>query len=224
MLDEIKAIIFDMDGSLLDSMWMWPEVDRMYMEKYSLSMPDDFYQAIQGKSYTEMAQYFLDTFPSLECTLCDIQNEWTDMTRELYRTKVPLKPGAGEFLKRMKNAKILMGIATSNGRELTDEALKALHIRRYFASVRTACEVPRGKPAPDVYLKVAEDLRVSPENCLVFEDIPNGLLAGTSAGMKVCAVEDEFSKPYEREKRKIADYYIHDYRQVWEQTYEKCGE
>lgn len=117
-----------------------------------------------------------------------------------------------------------MGIATSNGRELTDEALKALHIRRYFASVRTACEVPRGKPAPDVYLKVAEDLRVSPENCLVFEDIPNGLLAGKSAGMKVCAVEDEFSKPYEREKRKIADYYIHDYRQVWEQTYEKCGE
>ena len=62
MLKGKKAVIFDMDGSLVDSMWIWPEVDRIYMDKYGLTQPADFHKAIEGKSYTETAQYFVDTF------------------------------------------------------------------------------------------------------------------------------------------------------------------
>ena len=80
-----------------------------------------------------------------------------------------------------------------------------------------------GKPAPDVYLKVAEDLGVAPEECLVFEDVPNGILAGKNAGMKVCAVYDEFSEPDDPEKRRLADYYIRDFFQIMDHTYEICG-
>ncbi len=82
-----------------------------------------------------------------------------------------------------------------------DDTLEALKITSLFDSVRTACEVESGKPAPDVYLLVAKDMGVTPERCLVFEDVPMGILAGKNAGMKVCAVEDDFSKPQERKKR-----------------------
>lgn len=214
MLTGKKAVIFDMDGSLVDSMWLWPKVDDIYMKKYNLTMPENFHKEIEGMSFTETARYFLSTFPQLTCTVEEVQREWQDMTLKLYRTSVPLKPGAGEFLQRMKELGILMGIATSNSKELAEAVLDALHIREYFDTVRTACEVAKGKPAPDVYLKAAEDLQVKPSKCLVFEDIPNGILAGKNAGMTVCAVDDEFSKPQEEEKRMLADYYISHYSEV----------
>jgi 16S rRNA pseudouridine516 synthase len=223
MLENKKAVIFDLDGSLVDSMWIWPEVDIQYMKKYDLRAPMNFHKAVEGMSYTETAQYFLDTFPSLRCTLDDVRREWMEMTMDLYQTKVPLKRGAREFLERMHSMGVLMGIATSNARELVDATLKSLHIQDYFTSVRTSCEVSAGKPAPDVYLKVADDLRVSPESCLVFEDVPRGIEAGKNAGMTVCAVEDEFSKPDEREKRQLADYFIRDYYDIENCTYEICG-
>ncbi len=84
----------------------------------------------------------------------------------------------------------------------------------------TACEVPKGKPAPDVYLEAARRLGATPENCLVFEDVPMGIQAGKNAGMRVCAVEDLFSAEQIQEKRKLADYYISDYQQVLDHTYE----
>lgn len=223
MLENKKAVIFDLDGSLVDSMWIWPAVDVNFMKKYDLKQPENFHKAIEGMSYTETAQYFLDTFPSLECTLDDVRREWMDMTLDLYTTKVPLKPGAGEFLKNMRSSGILLGIATSNARELVDATLKALHIQNYFTSVRTSCEVAAGKPAPDVYLKVAEDLQVDPAQCLVFEDIPNGIEAGKNAGMTVCAVDDEFSRPDEAQKKRLADYFIRDYNDIKNRTYEICG-
>lgn len=214
MLTGKKAVIFDMDGSLVDSMWIWTEVDKIFMEKYHLTMPENFYKDIEGMSFTETAQYFLDTFPNLPCTLEDVKQQWQEMTMELYQTKVTLKPGAGEFLERMKEAGIRLGIATSNARALAEAALEALHVRRYFDVIKTSCEVAKGKPAPDVYLKAAEELHVKPEECLVFEDVPSGILAGKNAGMTVCAVDDLFSRPYEAEKRALADYYIRDYKEV----------
>lgn len=220
MLENKKAVIFDLDGSLVDSMWIWPEVDDIYMEKYNLTQPEDFHKAIEGMSYTETAQYFLDTFPSLECTLDDVREEWKNMTMELYASKVPFKPGAREFLEQMQEQGILMGIATSNARELVDAVLKALHAEEFFTSVRTACEVAAGKPAPDVYLRVAEDLNVDPKDCLVFEDVPKGIEAALNAGMTVCAVDDEFSRPDEAEKKRLADYFIHDYYDIKNNTYE----
>ena len=87
-----------MDGTLTDSMWIWPEVDRIFLKKYHLTPPPGFAKALEGKSYTETAQYFLDVFPELSCSLEDVQKEWIDMTLLLYQTHVELKPGAKGFL------------------------------------------------------------------------------------------------------------------------------
>lgn len=223
MLNKKKAVIFDMDGSLVDSMWIWPEVDRIYLNKYDLTAPATFHKDIEGMSYTETAQYFVDTFKTLDRTVEQVMQEWRDMTMELYATKVFPKPGAMEFLNEMKRRGVLLGIATSNDREIAEAALYARGLDTYFDSVRTSCEVAAGKPAPDVYLKVAEDLSVDPSSCLVFEDVPNGILAGKNAGMEVCAVDDEFSRRDEPEKKRLADYFIRDFYEIMNNTYEKCG-
>ena len=88
------------------------------------------------------------------------------------------------------------------------------NISEYFKSIRTSCEVEKGKPSPDIYLLVAKDLKVEPLRCLVFEDIIQGIMAGKNANMKVCAVYDEFSKDDEKEKIKLADYYIRSMREL----------
>lgn len=223
MLKGKKAVIFDMDGSLVDSMWIWTEVDRIYMEKYSLTEPETFHKDIEGMSYIETAQYFVDTFQTLRCTREEVMQEWRDMTVELYATKVFPKPGAVEFLDEMRRRGVLLGIATSNDRQIAQAALDAQGLSEYFSSVCTSSEVAAGKPAPDMYLKVAEDLGVAPADCLVFEDIPNGILAGKNAGMSVCAIDDDFSRRDEPEKKRLADYYIRDFYEIMNETYEKCG-
>lgn len=220
MLTNKDAVIFDLDGSLVDSMWIWPEVDHDYMTKHNLKMPRSLHDDIEGMSYTETAQYFLDTFPSLNCSIEDVKAEWLEMSFDKYMHKVPLKDGAREFLELGRERGIQFGIATSNTRELVDAVLDALQISDVFAAVATSCEVSAGKPAPDVYLKVASELSVDPKRCLVFEDIPNGILAGKNAEMTVCAVDDDFSKPLEERKRELADYYIHSYFDIMNHTFE----
>ena len=80
--------------------------------------------------------------------------------------------------------------------------------------IRTGCEVGQGKPEPDIYLSVARELGVAPGQCLVFEDVPMGILAGKRAGMEVCAVEDDFSAAQREKKRRMADYYIETYEEL----------
>ena len=88
---------------------------------------------------------------------------------------------------------------------------KVHNLRDYFTSIITGSEVKRGKPAPDIYLAVARELGTAPSRCLVFEDIVAGIIAGKNAGMRVCAVEDEYSSHDRERKKKLADYYIEDY-------------
>ena len=136
------------------------------------------------------------------------------MAFQKYTTEVTLKQGIREFLKEQKKRGLKLGIATSNGMELVTATLQALDIDKYFDSVHTSCEVEKGKPSPDIYLLVAGDLGVEPEKCLVFEDVPMGILAGKNAGMRTCAVEDAYSKAQDEKKRTLADYYIKNYDEI----------
>ncbi len=215
IFDNIKAVIFDLDGTLVDSMWMWHAIDVEFLGKYGYECPEDLHRMIEGMSFSETAVYFKERF-HLPLNLEEIKAIWTRMSIDKYRYEVPLKPGAGEFLELMKKKNIKCGIATSNGRELVDTVLDSLGIQEYFQAVTTACEVKAGKPEPDIYLYVAGQLGVEPKDCLVFEDIPAGILAGKRAGMKVCAVEDEFSHLLKEEKLALADEFIEDYFEILE--------
>lgn len=220
MLKNIEAVIFDVDGTLVDSMWVWQSVDHDYFERYHLTPPESFYDDIEGMSYSEVARYYLDTFPQITCTMEELMDEWTQMAHHKYLHEVPLKKGVRTFIEHMRGAGMKIGISTSNRKEMVQDMLKEFGMDPLFDAIHSACEAGAGKPAPDVYLMTAEALGVAPEKCLVFEDVPNGILAGKNAGMKVCAVEDDFSSAQEEKKRKLADYYIQDYDEIEQGTYE----
>lgn len=219
MLKDIQAVLFDLDGTLIDSMWVWKTVDKEYVKKYNLKEPEGFYRNIEGMSFIETARYYQEVFPQLNKTPEEIKQEWIDMVYEMYRTEVALKSGVKEFLKYLKDHNIQMGIATSNVVELARVVLEAHGILEYFGTICTACDV-KGKPAPDVYLNAASELMVAPEHCLVFEDVPKGIQAGLNAGMRVCAVEDLNSEALYGEKVELADYYIKDYRDLLANIYD----
>ena len=215
MLKNKKAVIFDLDGTLVDSMWMWKAIDIEYLGRFGFGLPPTLQKDIEGMSFSETAVYFKETF-QIPDSLKKIKEDWNQMAYDKYTKEVPLKKGAKEFLVHCKNNDIKLGIATSNSRELVEATLEALGIRDYFGCVMTSCDVAKGKPAPDVYLETAKRLNAEPAACLVFEDIEMGIMAGKNAGMEVCAVEDEFSMNQMEKKKKLADYYIKDYYEILE--------
>ena len=210
MMQNIDAVIFDMDGSLVDSMWMWRAIDVEYLGSFGIPLPEDLQSRIEGMSFAETAMYFKEHFPIPDTTE-DIMDTWNRMAWDKYLHEVPLKMGITEFLRSCRERGILLGIATSNSRELVENVAKVHNLRDYFTSIITGSEVKRGKPAPDIYLAVARELGTAPSLCLVFEDIVAGIIAGKNAGMRVCAVEDEYSSHDRERKKKLADYYIEDY-------------
>ena len=215
MFDNVKAVIFDLDGTLIDSMWMWKSIDIEYLGKYGMELPDDLQRTIEGMSFSETAVYFKNRFNIPE-SIEQIKETWNKMAWDKYANEVPLKSGAKKFLKLLKSKNIKIGIATSNSRELVNVVLKKHEIEDYFDTIRTACEVDKGKPAPDIYLAASKDIDVLPSDCLVFEDVIMGIKAGINAGMKVCAVYDEHSKDTDDIKKKEADYYIDSFEEILE--------
>lgn len=212
-LSDFKAVIFDLDGTLVDSMWMWEKIDIEYLGRYGIPLPDKLQESIEGMSFSETAVYFKERF-SLTDSLDKIKADWNDMACEKYCKEVPFKEGALAFLQFCKKHGIKLGVATSNSRELVDCVAKALDLHAYMDCIMTACEVKKGKPAPDIYLAVAKNLSVEPENCLVFEDILPGIQAGKNAGMTTCAIADAYSENVRTEKMELADYFIEDYNEL----------
>ncbi len=220
MLTGIKGIIFDLDGTMVDSMWMWRDIDMEFMRAHQLPYTENLERDIEGMSFRETAGYFVRTY-ALTQTIEELMAIWVDMAMDKYMHEVPAKPGLPAFLREMKRRGHRMGIATSNDRKLLDAAANAHGFYDYIDEVLTANEVARGKPAPDVFLAVAKKLGVLPQECLVFEDIPQGIRAGLAAGMRVCAVSDRYSQAQREEKRALAHYYIDSYEQVLVGTFER---
>ena len=136
MLENIKAVLFDLDGTLVDSMWMWEDIDIEYLGRYGYELPPELQKDIEGMSLSETAVYFKERF-SIPESLEEIKSTWMDMARDKYTNKVPLKPGAREFLVWLRQQGIRTGIASSNGIELVETVLKAQGIQEYLESVHT---------------------------------------------------------------------------------------
>ncbi len=213
MIKGIDGVIFDLDGTLVDSMWIWKNIDIEYLARFGQEFPLDLQSSIEGMSFSETAIYFKERF-DIPDSLDQIKSDWNGLAWDKYLYEVPLKEGVREFLEYLKEKQIPAGIATSNSKELVDLVIRKHDLCEYFSSIRTSCDVEKGKPSPDVYLLVAEDIKVIPEQCLVFEDVVQGIMAGKNANMKVCAVYDEFSEKDEEQKIRLSDYYIRSMKEI----------
>ena len=208
-----KGAIFDMDGTLMDSMWIWRDIDIEYLGRFGIALPEDLQAKIEGMSFAETAVYFREHF-GITDSIEKIQSDWNDMAIDFYRHRIGMKKGARELLTQMKERGMKIGIATSNSVELTEECLAANGVADLFDTVRTSRDTPRGKPFPDIYLSVADEWGIAPEDLIVFEDIPNGAIAGKRAGMEVIAVADDYALPRREELIRIADHFIADFTQI----------
>lgn len=214
MLENIKACLFDLDGTVIDSMWLWKSVDEEYLARFGLTVPEKLKTDIEGKSMNETAEYFKSEF-GIKDDIKKIVSDWNDMALYKYANEVPLKDGFLKFFKYLKENNIKVGICTSNSLVLTEAALNAHGILGDFDAITTGCTDIKGKPEPDVYLQTAEKLNVKPSECIVFEDLCVGIQAGIAAGMKTVAVRDKFSEDQWERKVKMADYNIEDYNEVF---------
>lgn len=210
MFNNIEAAIFDMDGTLVDSMWIWNEIDKEYLSKHGIEVPPTLSTDIAHLNFHDVALYFKNTF-NLPYTQSEIEKHWNEMAFEAYAKKVKLKPGVKTFLKLLKDNNVKIALATSNNKLLLEVCLKANGIYEYFDSITLTSEVARGKNFPDVYLLSAEKVGANPENCIVFEDLLTAIEGAKQAGMKVIGVYDEASVDQHDTMKEVADDFIIDY-------------
>ena len=207
-----KAVLFDLDGTLIHSSWVWPKIAEIYLAQYGLQIPENL-DGLEGKSFTEIAQYFKTHF-QIPQTIDEIKTTWNEMGEALYTTQMTLKDDVIVFLELLSKLGLKMGIATSNSIEMTEKALTYLQVRKYFDVICTSCMVKIGKPHPAIYLETAHRLGVMPEECLVLEDMPNGVRAAKVAGMTVWVIRDTTKEETVNILKTLADAYFEDYSAV----------
>jgi len=201
------ALIFDLDGTLLDSMGIWLDVDEAFLKRRGLAVPADYAGEILAMGFREAADYTIKRF-GLPDSAESVLREWGEMAAAAYGRPAPLKPGAREYLFEMRERGAKMAIATSALPDLCEIALRAHGIRDLFRAVCNTSEAGRGKSAPDVFLLAARRLGADPGGCVVFEDILAAVKSAKSAGMAVCAAFDEASRADWEEIRAAADWAI----------------
>lgn len=206
-----KAAIFDLDGTLLDSMGVWDQVDIDFLGKRGIEVPPDYMIKVSSMQFRQIAEYTIARF-GLKDTPEELMQEWDDMVRVAYSTTVEAKPGALDYLRDLKSAGVKMGVATSLPPQLREPALRHVGMLDLFddiVSVDDANDV--GKDQPDVYLLTAERLGVKPADCTVFEDLLVGIKSAKSVGMKVWAMHDDSSDADWPEICDIADGVLFDF-------------
>lgn len=182
----VAAVVFDLDGVLIDSEPVWEQVRRQYVAEHGGRWRPDSQQRLMGMSTPEWSSY-LATELGVDAPPSRIAHEVVEEVGRRYETDLPLMPGAVEAVQRLAS-RWPLGLASSAARPLIDRVLAATGMTSLFKVTVSTEEVRRGKPAPDVYLTVAERLAVAPAQTVAVEDSSNGLRSASAAGMVVVAV------------------------------------
>ena len=202
-----QAVIFDLDGTLIDNNSYHRQTWEKYLEKIGKKISEEEFNAnMNGRTNEDAIKYIfgkdISNEDSLKHTL-----EKESLYREIYKPFIKPVPGLIDFLQILKSKNIPMAIATSGIQPNIDFMFENIPIKQYFDLVVNSSHIKKGKPDPEIYLKVASLLHVSPKNCLVFEDAAVGIKSAKAAGMKVIAVATTQPKEELAEADEIMDDY-----------------
>jgi HAD superfamily hydrolase (TIGR01509 family) len=190
-----EAVVFDLDGVLLDTEELWDDARRELAEERGAGWPDDAQRAMMGMSSPEWSVYMHDVIGLAEPPE-EISAEVVRRLEALYRERLPLLPGALDAVGRI-GARWPLGIASSSNRPLIDLFVELTGTGESFRATVSSEEVERGKPAPDAYLEAARRLGVDPGSCAAIEDSENGIRSASAAGMRVVAIPNAVFMPSE---------------------------
>lgn len=208
MIEAFDAAIFDMDGTILDSLGVWEKIDHDFLEKKrGIAVPPDYVHAISAMSFAEIAEYTIKRF-NLSETPDALMQEWTDMAAYEYANNIRVKPFVREYIQKIRGMGKKVALCTSSPRDFYEPAVKSNGIYDLFDAFANTCEAGVGKNSPRVYLLAAQKLGVAPEKCLVFEDVAAAAECAKKTGMAVCGVYDERSRMHRERLKEICDYYI----------------
>lgn len=188
----LQGVIFDLDGTLLDSTGMWRQVDRKIMAYYDREMPPDLSEQVQRMSIEEFSQYFVETF-SLPVTPAQFAGQVSELVAEEYRELLPLKPGALELLDFLDSRGIRYGVATATYGELAQAALKRLGVWERLQFLLTEQEAGAPKTQPQIFQQGAKRLQLGRRQVVVAEDSLYALQTARKAGFFTAGVYDAAS-------------------------------
>lgn len=180
----LKAVIFDMDGVLVDSEGFWAEAEREVFSSYGVQVTDDLASQTKYMTTKEVTEFWYSKFPWENLDIPSVEQEVVSKVIELIQTENCTMSGIEEFIKTLKSKEYKIGLATNAPLRVADAVLEKLQVRHFFDVVHSSELEEQGKPHPAVYLSSAQKLGISPEHCIAIEDSHSGLKAAKAAGMK----------------------------------------
>ncbi len=200
------AVIFDLDGVLADSEPWWNKIDAKLLAEYGVSYRGEYHRNVLGVSYRLAVEFYKNAF-HISASVEELMWRRGDIAADFFANRVGLFPSAKTTLAQLREMNLRLAVATSSVSASARPLLDRTEIRSLFSVVVTGDEVQHGKPHPDIYVRAAKKLGISPEACLVIEDSLAGMAAGKAANMRVAAIPDRrFVDP--REYDKEGDYVI----------------
>lgn len=204
---KLAGVIFDLDGTLIDSMTIWDDIAEEYLKMLDIEPTEGLIESLRALTVIQVAQLFCDKF-QLTHSGEEILKQLNKMAEDYYTHKIPLKPHVISLLERLRKAGVKMCIATATERYLVEAALDRLGIAGYFEFIITCTEVGVGKEEPVIFNKALELLNTKIEETIIFEDSVLAVETAKKAGFTVIGVFDETFAAEADKIKKIADGYI----------------
>jgi sugar-phosphatase len=202
----IKAVIFDMDGIIIDSEPLWREAEKQVFKSIGYDFTDEMCKLTMGMRTTEVVEYWYQELKWTDPSIKEVENNILQTVHRLIMDKGEAMNGLYELLSYLKSKNITTALASSSHQFLIDAVVDKLNIKNEFNAIHSAEKLKYGKPHPEIFMQTATALNINPLNCLVIEDSINGVIAAKAALMKVVAIPDEEQK--NNPKFLIADYVL----------------
>ena len=211
--DQKQNFIFDMDGTLVDSMYVWDNLMEDFLKRHGYETPPALQREVASMSLKQSSALVSEMF-DLGLSANEIYEEWRGMIYDGYAHSIKAKPGAKEYLEMIKNQGKSIALATANARELTEVCLKNNGMLEYFDVLVFADDVGKGKSSPDIYIETMRQIGAETENTVLFEDILEALNTARKIGLDVVIAADAASASDREELQKSADIYITNFTEL----------
>lgn len=215
-MKDYKYIIFDFDGTLVDSMWLWDDLDTQLLARRGI-IPDKFARdKVKKINLKQSAEFFIEYFKLKSDTVQGLCNEMSEMASHKYKYDVPLKPAVMGILEMYRQQGKRMCIATVSDRKNVEHVIKKYNMSHYFEFIFTSEDVSEGKTSPEIFLKCASEFGVDPEQIMVFEDSLHAIETVKKEGFYAVAMYDKTSDQNKEKMNAISDEFLNSFEEILE--------